>query len=268
MSILPLHGFLSIITGYTPLEAALVALDILIVAVFLYVAFTFIKGTRALRIVLGLAVLAGIGLLARVLQLDTLNWLLSHLTTLIIVAIPVVFQPELRRGLERLGRSGLGIGGIRLARRDRARVIREIVQAMRGLTETHTGGLIVVLRQTGISELLDSGTKLNAEVSAELLLNLFTPKAPLHDGAVVIQGDKILAAGVLLPLSDESFSYEHGTRHRAALGISEATDAIALVASEERGTVSIAIGGKLRPCPSLEKLDEELRALLVKERRS
>ncbi len=267
MSFLPLHGFLSVIRGYTPLESALVVIDVLIVAAFLYVAFTFIKGTRAFRIVLGLAVIGAIALAARVLQLETLNWLLAHLATLVIVAIPVVFQPELRRGLERLGRSGLGIGGIRLAKRNRARVIREVVRAMRGLTETRTGGLIVILRQTGMEELLDSGTRLNADVSAELLLNIFTPKAPLHDGAVVIQGDKILAAGVLLPLSDEAFSYEHGTRHRAAIGISEATDAIAVVASEERGTLSLAIGGKIRPCTSLETLDEELRNLLAKERR-
>lgn len=261
-SFLPLRGFLSILSDYTALEAVLVVLDILIVATLLYIAFRFIRGTRASRIVAGLAVVVLVALVGRILRLDTLNWLLTHLTTLILVTIPVVFQQELRRGLERIGRTGLGLKSFKLSRRERGHVINELLKTVRTLKANNVGALIVVQRQTGLGTIAESGTPLDAALSTELLLNIFTPKAPLHDGAVVIRANRVLAAGVLLPLSEETFSYEHGTRHRAAMGITESSDAFVLVVSEERGCVSLAVDGVLHENLSAEELEERLQELM------
>jgi diadenylate cyclase len=195
------------------------------------------------------------------LQLDTLNWVLSHLTTLVIVAIPVVFQPELRRGLEKLGR--MQFFGQKKYYEDRlkGRVINELLHAVKVLKENKVGAIITIQRKTGLGEYLETGTEIDSRLSSKLLLTLFFPNSPLHDGAAIMKGSKIIAAGCILPLSDSEAGYKYGTRHRAALGLSERTDSVSIVVSEEKGESSLIFEGKIISNLSLEKLEEKLNEL-------
>ena len=220
-------------------------LDIVIVAIILYWAYKFVRGTKAASIVSGFILVGAIFAIGRIFDLDALNWLLRILIPALIVAIPVVFQPELRRILERLGRNQPWRTRFVTSRRRAASIAHELSQALNTLTENKTGALIVLTRKTGLNEDVERATRLDAQLNARLLLNIFFPNSPLHDGAVVVQGDRIAAAGVTLPLSEAVETYQLGTRHKAALGITETTDALALLASEERGTISIAFNGKL-----------------------
>ena len=235
-------------------------LDIALVAAIVYLVLVFIKGTRASRIIYGIILLALVFVLGRILDLQTLNWSLKHVATLVIVAIPVVFQPELRRALEKLGRSRFFREV--LTRKQVGRIINEITKTARVLQKNKVGALIVIKRQTGVDDYIESGTMVDAELSSELLLNLFFPNSPLHDGAVIIKEGRIAAAGCMLPLSQGEYSYTHGTRHRAALGISEETDAVAIVISEERGAVSLSHNGKLLEDISEEEMEKKLLELL------
>lgn len=235
-------------------------LDIALVAAIVYLVLVFIKGTRASRIIYGIILLALVFVLGRILDLQTLNWSLKHVATLVIVAIPVVFQPELRRALEKLGRSRFFREV--LTRKQVGRIINEITKTARVLQKNKVGALIVIKRQTGVDDYIESGTMVDAELSSELLLNLFFPNSPLHDGAVIIKEGRIAAAGCMLPLSQGEYSYTHGTRHRAALGISEETDAVAVVISEERGAVSLSHNGKLLEDISEEEMEKKLLELL------
>jgi len=231
-------------------------LDILIVAVVFYWAYRFVRGTKAASIVWGMVLVGVIFAIGRILQLDALNWLLRVLIPVLLVAIPVVFQPELRRVLERLGRGQPWRLKLASSRRQAASITHEITQAVTTLAKNKTGALIVIERRTGLDQEIDTGTPINGRLSAPLLLNIFFPNSPLHDGAVVIRGSQIVAAGVTLPLSDADEAYQLGTRHKAGLGISEGSDALAIIISEERGTVSVAFNGRLRRDISLKKLHE------------
>jgi len=255
-----LSGTKAYFTNLDWLDYFLTFFDIVIVAAIVYLIFVFVKGTRASRIIYGVILLGLILVLGRLLNLETLNWVLRHATTLIIVAIPVVFQPELRRALEKLGRARF----IRevLSRKQMGQIINELIKTVRVLQKNNVGALIIIKRQTGLDDYIESGTEINAKLSSELLLNLFYPNSPLHDGAVIIKGGKIAAAGCMLPISEGEYSYTHGTRHRAALGITEETDAIAVVISEERGSVSISYNGKLLENIKEEELEEKLLGLL------
>lgn len=252
-----LNSISAYFSTFTPIEYITTILDIAIVAILIYYAFAFVKGTKATRIIYGIIILAVIVVIGRLLHLQTLNWVLEHLTLLIIVAIPVVFQPELRRALERLGRAKFFGSKKRMPTK-----INDIIQAIDVLKKNKIGALIVIQRKTGLLEYIESGTELNANLSTALILNIFFPNSPLHDGAVIISGNKILAAGCMLPLTEGEYSLTYGTRHKAAIGISENTDAIALVVSEERGEVSLAIDGQLEEKISLEKLGNKLEQLL------
>ncbi|MDP2587443.1 MAG: diadenylate cyclase CdaA [bacterium] len=236
--------------------------DIAIVALIFYWAYRFFKGTRAATIMWGIILVAIVFVAGRILQLDALNWLLRVSIPALLVAIPVVFQPELRRALERLGRGQPWRGRFVSSRRQAATLANELYQAIVTLAKTKTGALLVIARRTGLEEHLDTGQQIDAGVSTALLLNIFFPNSPLHDGAVIIRGGRIVSAGVTLPLADAIETYQLGTRHKAALGITEASDALAIVVSEERGTISIAFNGTLAPDVSLSRLLEVLQTAL------
>jgi len=246
------------------------AIDILLVALLFYWIYFFLRETRAMRILYGIAVLGLLLLLGRLLNLTLLNFVMRYLTASILVAIPVVFQPELRAALERLGRTkfvGAGLPSIR--RFDAPNTINTIVYAVSGLARRKIGALIAIAGETGLREFAETGVVLNAELSRELLWNIFTPKTPLHDGALIIAGNRIVAAGTRLPLSEEQFSEKLGTRHRAAIGLSSQTDALVIVVSEETGTISVASGGvltqDLTPAALHERLSRFYQPSLKKE---
>ncbi len=239
-------------------------LDILIVAVFIYWIYVFLKETRAMRILYGFLFLGILAIIGRVLDLVLLNWILKYLMTMLVVAIPIVFQPELRAVLERLGRAKFLSDLSSLSRSGQTKLINELVTASEVLSDQKIGALIVIQRKTALGEYISSGVSLEAKVSAELLLSIFFPKSPLHDGATIIVGNQIISAGCTLPIGDSLENMGLGTRHKAAVTLSELSDAIIIVISEETGTMSLAIEGRLQ-----RKLDsEELRSQLARHFRS
>ncbi len=237
-------------------------IDILIVAVFLYYILMWLQGTRAIQLLRGLLVLLLVYLLGRVLGLHTVNWLFDKFVTVILIVLIIVFQPELRRALERIGRGRIFLR-LGLAPQSRGSwFVRHIIKAVETLSENEDGALIVLERNTGLSEYLESGIKLDAIISTEQLLSIFNKRGPLHDGAVIIQGDRITGAGCLLPLSESKLLDKRlGTRHRAAVGISEVSDALVIVVSERSGIISIAENGYLTRSVTKEMLEEKLFGL-------
>lgn len=241
--------------------------DIVIVAVFFYYIFLLIKDTRAVQILQGVGILLFLMLLSYYLKLSTIHWILRYSLTAIAVAIPIVFQPELRRALGHLGRGGLFAAPYeRMAREAITQVVDEITWASSILSQTRVGALIVIERETGLEEYVENATLLGSKVSGKLIISIFQHNTPLHDGAVVIKGDKLLAAGCYLPLSenvDFSADKSPGSRHRAAIGISEQTDALVVIISEQTGIISLARNGKLTRNLDPEKLKKVLLALLI-----
>jgi len=221
--------------------------DILIVALVLYKLFTLIKETRAEQLLKGIGVLLVLTEVSGWLKLYTINWILSNAMTVGTLAILIVFQPELRRGLEYIGRSRFFSKSlIEIRGESMSKVVDEIVEATASLSRQKIGALIVLEKQTGLNEVVETGTKIGGRVSSDLLINIFIPNTPLHDGAVIIKDDIIKAAACFLPLSDSSnISRELGTRHRAAIGISERSDSLSIVVSEETGAISIAENGMI-----------------------
>jgi len=238
------------------------ALDILLVAAVIYRVLTLFRGTRAVQITIGLAVLAGAAMAARALELTSLGWLLDHFWSFWVVALIVVFQPELRRALAWIGQ-GSALQRVLGDTAEGARVVHEVVRATESLAGRRIGALIVLERATGMRQYAELGVALDALVSADLLTSVFLPYSPLHDGAVFIQGGRVVAAGCFLPLSrNMQIGRALGTRHRAALGIAEETDAVAVVASEETGRLSIAVAGRLEPVPDADALRRRLEELM------
>jgi diadenylate cyclase len=235
------------------------AVDIVIVAAIIYWLLTLIQGTTAVMLVRGVAILLfAASVLSNVFHLTMLSWLLRNLIPAALVAVPILFQPELRRALEQLGRAGALIPHPTNAFHGDA-AVETLARAAQVLADRRLGALIVLERDTGLGEFASRGVAIDGALSVELLLNIFHPGAPLHDGAVIVQHDRIVAAGCVLPLSDASMAgYSAGTRHRAALGITEQTDAACIVVSEETGGISLANRGRL-----VRNLDEEkLRRVL------
>lgn len=245
-------------------------IDILIVAFVIYKLMMLIKGTKAVQLIKGLVVLLIASTFSSQLGLNTIDWLLNNIWTMLFVALPVVFQPELRRALEQLGRGKFFVKPYKLMNKeDISDLVDELTRAVQVLAKNNTGALIVIERETGLGDLADSGTKLDAAVSAELLVNLFEPKSPLHDGAVVLRGDRISVAGAFLPLAESvSVSRALGTRHRAAVGITEQSDAIAVVVSEETGIISIANEGQLSRYIEIDTLKELLIGFMSESKSS
>lgn len=239
-------------------------LDVLIVAVVLYKLYGLIKDTRAVTLLKGLLVILVAALLSNWLHLNALYWLLGKTLTVVAVALPVVFQPELRRALEHIGRGRLFSKSSRLNEEEMDKLFYEIAKTATILSKGKTGALIVMERETGLNDYMESGIKIDGLVSSELLLNCFIPNTPLHDGAIIIRGNRIMAAGCLLPLTEKpDLDKEFGTRHRAALGLSEQADAVVLVVSEETGLISLAIGGQLERRFELNSLQTRLKALFA-----
>ena len=235
-------------------------IDILIVAVIIYELLLLTRHTRGSALLKGLFLLLLIVILSNLLGLTSLNWLLLAVLQNGALVLVILFQPELRKALERMGRSRLMTKGNRRGEDDdRETIIAEIVQTVVDLSTRRVGALIVFERQTGLQDVIETGTALNAEISAPLLENIFEPNTPLHDGAVVIRDDQIMAAACILPLAEASgVSRGLGTRHRAAVGITENTDAAVIVVSEQTGIVSLAMDGVLnRPC-SVDQLRQFL----------
>lgn len=237
------------------------AIEIVVIAVALYWLMSLIQGTTAMMLVRGIVVLLLLGtMLGVVLNLTVLNWVLRNSIPALIVALPILFQPELRRMLEQVGRAG-GWLPHASSGNSLAHAIETIATTARRLSERRWGALIVLERETGLAEYTDSGVTIDALASVELLLNLFYPNSPLHDGAVIIRGGRVAAAGCVLPLSDiQGAAVHYGTRHRAALGITERTDAITVVVSEETGRISVGRGGQLIPDLDEAALRRELGA--------
>jgi len=234
-------------------------LDILLVALVFYGLFYFVQGTRAVTLLRGTILVVFLAVLASgVFHLAAFNWLIRNSIPALLVAIPVIFQPELRRALERLGRPGS-----LWARRSvsAAQTINTIARAAGELAEQGFGALIVLERTTGLQDFIDTGVMLDAQLSADLLLSIFYKNGALHDGAVIIREDRVVAAACMLPLSENNdLDRDLGTRHRAAIGVTEGTDAIAIVVSEETGRMAVAHNGRLA-----RRLDEgELDRLLFR----
>ena len=224
-------------------ELIIDAVDILIVSFLLYSVFSLMRGTRAASMFFGLILLFVLSVLAQWLNLIAMNWIVSSLRTVWVIAFVILFAPELRRALANLGQNRL-LG--RFVRVSETGVVPEIVRSVQQLAEKRIGALIVLEKDMGLKHYIDTGTQIDAKVTAELLGTIFTPPSPLHDGAVIVQNDRVVAAGCILPLTqDQRVSQALGTRHRAALGLAEETDAIVVVVSEETGTIGYAETGKL-----------------------
>ena len=249
--------------GLSATSWPVIVLDILIVSVLIYWVYVFLRQTRAMRILYGLLILVALMLLGQLLDLVLLNWILRYIMAMLVVAIPIVFQPELRAALEKLGRSKL-VAELN-TKESRENTTKILIETALLLSRDKTGALIIIQRKTGLRELTETGITINAKVSSELLGSIFMSKSPLHDGAVIIVGEMIEAASVTLPVSEKESGSKLGMRHRAAIGVTEESDAIALVVSEENGYVSISVSGEIEKRVSEERLRSRLSALLRKK---
>lgn len=232
-------------------------LDVAIVTVLFYKLYMFIRSTRAVTMFLGLLLIMGVAFLAQYVGLHGLNWIVEGLKTIWLIGFLIVFQPELRRALSNLGQNPL----VRpfISRTETNEAVDVVVSAVFEMAEARIGALIVFLGQAGLKGVIETGTPLFARTSEELLLSIFQPRSPLHDGAVIVQGSQIIAAGCILPLTqDPHLSRTLGTRHRAAIGITEEADCEVVIVSEETGTVSYAQGGHLKRYLTRETLRETL----------
>jgi diadenylate cyclase len=233
-------------------------IDILLVTAAFYALFSLAQGTQAIQLLRGMVlVIVVVFLVSRVLPFKGFSWLVANALPALLVAIPVIFQPELRRALVRLGRTGS-----LLARRQREeiveRVVNEVARAAHRLAADRHGALIVFERETGLQDLVETGVSVNADVKAELLQTIFHPNTPLHDKAVVVREDKIVAASCMLPVTQNPQYKKLGTRHRAAIGVTEESDALAVVVSEETGAISVAYEGQLASRLDLGRLRNAL----------
>jgi diadenylate cyclase len=238
--------------------------DILLVAFLLYKVIQLARGTRAWQILTGLALFFAALALSRRFQLITLSWILGNLVYMGPVAIVILFYPELRHGLEQMGRIRFwGSGLSMLGKQEVSRIVEEVVRAATELSARRVGALIVIERETGLDDLVDTGKRLNADISAELLTTIFHPGTALHDQAVIISGNRIVAASCVLPLTeDPSVGMSIHTRHRAALGVTEQSDAVAIVVSEETGAISLCWDRRMVRGLNKETLRDRLIALL------
>jgi diadenylate cyclase len=257
-------GFLNVLGKIDIWSWIAQVLDLLLVGAIFYSLIMLARGTRAWKIFSGLAVFGGIYLLSDILQFRTLNWLLDKIVPLAPVALVILFYPELRYALEEVGRVQFWRNRLALMpKEDVQRLVGEIVHVSSSLAARHIGALIVIERDEGLDDLITTGTPLDAEVSSELLATLFHPGAALHDGAVIIRGDRIVAAGCVLPLTDRpGIGSDVHTRHRAAIGVTERSDAMVVVVSEETGAISLGAEGHLTRGLKPEQLQQRLLSAL------
>jgi diadenylate cyclase len=231
-------------------------LDILIVSFLLYKLFTLMRGTRAVHMFFGLVILFILSVVAQWVHLMALGWIISSLKTVWVIAFVIIFQPELRRALASLGQHRFLS---RLFTVEETGVLPEIIKSVTRLADKGIGAIIVLEKDMGLKNYIETGTKIDARLTAELVETIFSPTSPLHDGAVIVQNDRIAAAGCILPLTqDQRLSVSLGTRHRAAIGLTEETDAVAIVVSEETQAISWAQSGKLNRKIDVNTLRTEL----------
>ena len=244
-------------------------IDIMTVAVAIYFVYKQLKDTRAVSLLKGLLVLAFINVVSHTLNLYVINWILQQGMTVLLFALPVVFQPELRRALEQLGRGRIFNRAQNVSEAEMDSVINEVMAAARVMSREHTGALMVFEREVGLGDYIDTGILVDAKLSRELIKNIFVPGTPLHDGAMIIRNGRIMAAGCLLPLTeDRTLSTELGTRHRAAIGLSEQADCVVVVVSEETGKISYTYGGHIYRHLPEDQIKEALRTFMERPRQT
>lgn len=248
--------FLDLLGNFTFIDV----IDIIIIACIIYWIMKLIRQTRAEQLLKGLIILIISLKISEFIGLKTTYYILSNTMTLGVIALLVVFQPELRRALEKIGRNKYLSTSFFSQKEDNSTMIDEILNAVKDLSETKTGALIVIEKETGLQDLSATGTYLDCEITSELLKTIFFPNTPLHDGAVIIRDGKIHSAGCFLPLSDNpNISKALGTRHRAAIGVTEHGDCLVLIVSEETGTISIAEDGKLSRFLDISSVRERIK---------
>lgn len=240
-------------------------MDILVVSYIFYKGYVLIKETRAEQLLKGIILIIFLIPVSSFFNLTMLNWILTKTITIGVLSFIIIFQPEIRRALEHLGRTAFNDKHLLEDEETMERVVTEIVNAVENLSNEKTGSLIIIEQLTGLGDIVNTGTMLDAEVSSALLENIFVVNTPLHDGATIIRNDRIVSAGCFLPLtSNQGISKKLGTRHRAAIGISENSDALIIVVSEETGTISLAVNGVLTRNYTKEKLKDILIRIIRK----
>ena len=256
------HFFENIVSGVGFTDI----LDIMIVTFIIYKLLDFIRETRAEQLAKGLLLLVVATLLSKVLQLYTLHWILSGVMTVGLIAVVVIFQPELRRGLEYLGRSKFSNVLSEVDKEEAKYMVGQLVEAIDSMSVSRTGALIVIEREISLSDIVETGTVVDAVISAQMIGNIFYEGAPLHDGALIIRGNRLYAAGCVLPLTqNKNLNKELGTRHRAGIGITENSDALVIIVSEETGIISVAQNGKLTRFLDVKKIEKSLLNLYLEE---
>lgn len=241
------------------------AIDILIVSVVIYELFKLMRGTLAIQMAAGVGVIVGVFYLSRWLHLQTVNWLIRNIVGYVVFAAIVLFQSDIRRALVHFGRNPF-FGGMQKTQ-GLDDVIEDLGVAASVLASHRTGAIIAIEREVGLRNYIEGGIPLDATLTYDLIVSIFQPRSPLHDGAVIVQGDRVAAAACFLPLTvNPRISKDFGTRHRAAIGLTEETDAVAIVVSEETGTISIAVEGAVERPVTPEQLRARLRALLMASR--
>lgn len=243
------------------------AVDILIIAIFLYRLIVLTRETRAYQVLKGIGVLFVAAILSDALQLQAVSWLLNSVVASGIIVAVVLFQPELRRALEHIGRGEIfNKNLLNDLHQEEAQIVAELQQAMLNLSKRRVGALVVIEQKTGLADIISTGTRIEGIISAPLVENIFEPNTPLHDGAVIIRDGRIVAAACFLPLSEDfSVSRELGTRHRAALGVSTVSDSVTLIVSEETGVISFARDGKLVRYIDQKALKNLLESVFVRK---
>ncbi|KIL51787.1 diadenylate cyclase CdaA [Jeotgalibacillus soli] len=247
----------------TVLDFVINAADILLVWFVIYKLIAVIRGTKAVQLLKGIFVIVIVRGLSELLGFNTLSWMMEQALNWGVLAVIIIFQPELRRALEQLGRGRLFARGNHLQEQEeQSRLVEALTKAVSYMAKRRIGALITVEKETGMGDYVETGIPMDSKITSELLINLFIPNTPLHDGAVIIQKNRIAAAACYLPLSESPFiSKELGTRHRAALGVSEVTDGVTVVVSEETGAISITSDGELKRDLDLE----EFSSLILRE---
>lgn len=248
------------VTSMAPMEILKNIVDVLLVWFVLYKLITIIKGTKAVQLLKGIFVILIGRYVTEWLGLKTLQWMMEEVLRFGFLAAIIIFQPELRRALEQLGRGRLFARTAMQEEEERDRLISAFMKSVSYMAKRRIGALITIEKETGLSEYIETGIPLNSHISSELLINIFIPNTPLHDGAVIVTKNRLAAAACYLPLSESPFiSKELGTRHRAALGISEVTDAVTVIVSEETGAVSLAVDGEINRNLEMEEFEKLLR---------
>jgi diadenylate cyclase len=239
--------------------------DIIIVAVIIYSLIRIMSGTRAIQVLKGLGIILILAIVFSILNLQTVTWMLGWLLNAAAVVLVILFQPEIRRALEKLG-GGKFFSVVSTSQNEDAdRIVEELMRAIINMSKRKVGALIVFERKTGLKDIIETGTVINAEITSELIENIFYPNTPLHDGAMIVKEGKIIAAGCFLPLSDnKQISSELGTRHRAALGVSEVSDSYTIVVSEETGVISYMFDGMLTRYLDIPTLRDILERIFIK----